>query len=84
MILFDVLEAWESSAHALQSHGDCFFGCGLASFCRVDHFGLLCLRVSFQFTRRLRAAVALALDEAKAAFRAEYLAWKGTEDSSAG
>jgi hypothetical protein len=40
--------------------------------------------VSFQLTGRKSYGRAQSLDEAKAAFRAEYLAWKGTEDSSAG
>ena len=34
--------------------------------------------VSFDITRRKSYGYALSLDEAKAAFRAEYPAWKGT------
>jgi hypothetical protein len=40
--------------------------------------------VSFQLTGRKRYGRAESLDEAKAAFRAEYLAWKGTDKGSAG
>jgi len=40
--------------------------------------------VSFQPTRRKRYGNVASLDEAKAAFRAEYEAWKGTNDSGSG
>ena len=39
--------------------------------------------VSFQLTGRKSYGHAASLDEAKAAFRAEYEAWKGTEQSGA-
>jgi hypothetical protein len=40
--------------------------------------------VSFQVTERKSYRYAPTLEEAKAAFRAEYLAWKGTERSGTG
>jgi hypothetical protein len=40
--------------------------------------------VSFQLTRRKSYGNVASLDEAKAAFRAEYEAWKGTNDSGSG
>jgi hypothetical protein len=40
--------------------------------------------VSFQITKRKSYGYALTLKEAKAAFRAEYEAWKGTEKSGTG
>jgi hypothetical protein len=40
--------------------------------------------VSFRVTKRKSYGYALSLDEAKAAFRAEYETWKGTEKSGTG
>jgi hypothetical protein len=40
--------------------------------------------VSFQLTGRKSYGRAESLDEAKTAFRAEYLAWKGTEKDRTG
>ena len=40
--------------------------------------------VSFRVTKRKSYGYAVSIEEAKAAFRAEYLAWKGTEKSGAG
>jgi hypothetical protein len=40
--------------------------------------------VSFQLTKRKSYGHAVSLEEAKLAFRAEYLTWKGTEKGSTG
>ena len=40
--------------------------------------------ISFQVTKRKSYGYASTLEEAKAAFRAEYETWKGTEQSGAG
>jgi hypothetical protein len=40
--------------------------------------------VSFRVTKRKSYGYAVSLEDAKAAFRAEYLAWKGTEQSGTG
>lgn len=40
--------------------------------------------VSFQVTKRNSYGYATSLEEAKAAFRAQYEAWKGTQDSGSG
>jgi hypothetical protein len=40
--------------------------------------------VSFQVTKRKSYGYATSLEEAKAAFRVEYEAWKGTEKGGTG
>ena len=40
--------------------------------------------ISFQVTKRKSYGYASTLEEAKAAFRAEYETWKGTEQNGAG